>query len=342
VLKRLWTQPELDWLVAHPHADHREFTAAGFDRTYHAFRMKRYEFNFGRTPADQLPVITDNRVETETTWREWNGAVRQMQALRKKARGSLEGEAEIFIESDQPVAFVVLGDTHIGAWSADHELFERITDEILSIPNLYIALMGDLAAMSVKLRGVAEVTDNILPPQEQLLYLASWLEEVQHRVIFTTWGNHEIERAENQLGISPFADLYRRTCRHYFGTIGHLSIQVNEQVYPIAASHHFMGRSIYSPVHGIQRYLTLGPGGEDRLIGIAGDSHVPGIMKFTHGAATKLAVNCGSSQTMSSYAQRYFSLTTHPVFPVVVLNHKEHGFYAHWNLAEYLSASGAA
>lgn len=330
-----WTEAEMARFYSHPHEGYDAWKAAtGSARTYHAWRVKRSDADVGRA-SGITPSLSDNAVAPQMHWREWNDPMRTLQGLRRKAKGHLDEEATIEVATDQNVAFIVLGDTHIGAWSSDHDLFERITDEILSIPNLYIALLGDMAHAAIKLRNVTEVADNLLPTDLQLLYLQSWLEEIQERVLFATWANHEIERPEAQAGLSPFADLYRRCARHYFNGIGHLTVRVGDIDYRIAASHHFQGRSIYSPVHGVQRYLTIG-GGQDRDIGIAGDSHVPGVLKFTHGRETKLAVNCGSSQLFSGYAARYFSLFTHPTFPVIVLNGRRKDFYACWSMQEYL------
>jgi hypothetical protein len=337
-----WTEAEVGWFYANPRAAHREFVATfGPTRSFNAWRVKRGDLELGRD-TDQLVVTDNSREGGGVSWREWNEPIKAFQALRKRAKGSLNEEAAITVATDAPVAFVVLGDSHIGAWSTDHELWERITDEILAIPGLFIALVGDMAHMAIKLRGVTEVGDNLLPADLQLDYLRSWLLEMQDRILFSTWGNHEVERAEAQSGLNPFGDLYKKNARHYFNGIGHLTLAVNGIPYHIAASHHFMGRSIYSPVHGAQRYLTQGPGGHDREIGIAGDSHVPGILHFTHGPVPKLAVNCGSAQVMSGYAQRYFSLKTHPVYPVIVLDHEEHAFHAHWSVKQYLKHSGGS
>jgi hypothetical protein len=339
--KLRWPEAQVAWFYANPGGAYEQFCDAfpdGPRRTYNAWRVKKGDLELGHDGSPTPRIVADTAKEPEVNWREWNDPIRTFQTLRRKAKGHSDEHA-IAIEAADPVAFVVLGDTHIGAWSSDHDLFERITDEILAIPGLYIALLGDLAHMAIKLRNVTEVGDNLLPADIQLLYLQSWLLEIQDRVLFATWGNHEVERAEAQAGLNPFGDLYRKVARHYFNGIGHLTLRINDIDYEIAASHHFRGRSIYSPVHGCQRYLVLE--GIDRDIAIAGDSHVPGVMKFTHGRETKLAVNCGSSHSFSGYAARYFSLYTHPVFPVVVLDHEVKNFHAHWNLHEYLRHRGS-
>jgi hypothetical protein len=332
-----WAEAEVQWFYAHPQGTHDDFTRDGFSRTFNAWRVKRGDLYLGRD-GDPVPTVTDNSRETGgVSWREWNEPIKALQALRKRAKGSLDDEAAITVAAERPVAFIVLGDSHFGAWSTDHALWERITDEVLAT-DLQVALVGDMAHMAIKLRGVTEVGDNLLPADLQLEYLRSWLLEMQDRILFATWGNHEVERAEAQAGLNPFGDLYRKNARHYFNGIGHLTLRVNDIDYKIAANHHFMGRSIYNPCHGAQRYLERV--GIDRDVAVAGDSHVPGVLKFTHGPMTKLAINCGSAQIMSGYAQRYFSLVTHPVYPVVVLDHERKDFWAHWSIAEYLRCSG--
>jgi hypothetical protein len=337
-----WGDSQIAWFYANPGGAYEQFCDAfpdGPRRTYNAWRVKKADLELGHDGSPTPRIVADTAREPQVNWREWVDPIRQFQALRRKAKGHVDTHA-ITIEATEPVAFIVLGDTHLGAWTTDHDLLVRITDEILSVPGLYIALVGDLAHMAIKMRNVTEVADNIVPADMQYPLTASWLMEMQERILFAIWGNHEVERAEAQAGLNPFGDLYRKVARHYFNGIGHLTLRVNGIDYQIAASHHFRGRSIYSPVHGCQRYLVME--GIDRDIAIAGDSHVPGVLKFTHGRETKLAVNCGSAQIWSGYANRYFSLFTHPVFPVVVLDHEAKNFHACWNLREYLQRRGSA
>lgn len=342
---KFWRDEWLQRLATHPDESFEDFRAAtGFDRNRQSWRMKRYDLGLQSSPPDIAPAqdvriikVDDNALEGEFNWREWNQWIKQGQVLRKRSKGSLNGEeAEISVDGADKVSFIILGDSHIGAWSSDHDFFERLTDEILAIPNLYIALLGDMAHMAIKLRNVVEVGDNLLPADLQLLYLSSWLTEIRERILFASWGNHEVERPEAQAGLNPFGDIYRKAARHYFNGIGHLTVLVNGIPYRIAASHHFRGRSIYSPVHGAQRYITFEA--SDRDMAIAGDSHVPGYLKFPHGREYKMALNCGSAQVMSGYSQRYFSLVTHPVFPVVTLDGTEKNCWANWSIKEWQRA----
>jgi predicted phosphodiesterase len=331
----LWTQTEDALLLSTQYGGYQSYLEAGGHRTYDAWQkrrrilMERQEVSL--VPRRNNSLLLEQKRLGHMDWREMTSTLVEMQDYKRQA-SQTQTTANIVIESDGPVVVMVLADTHVGSWSTDYELFMRITDEILEIPNLFVCLLGDMAHMAIKLRSVDEVSDNLLTPDLQLRYLESWLQELEPRVLFATWGNHDIEREESQAGGSRFADLYRRTVP-YFGGIGHADVTVGTQSYRIAASHKFLGRGM-NPVMGPMNYLLRE--GTNCDIAIAGDSHVPGIMKFTHGPDEKLAINCGSIQTMSGYARRYFSLKTHPVFPVFTLDPEEKIFSPYWSLREYL------
>lgn len=323
-----WSADELDLLGRLTDA---EFHAAHPHRSPDAIRFKRRRAEGGGRAHPPPPVFPDKKVG-DFNWREANHLIAKMQEVRSRASFS-QDRANPRFELGEPLAAIFLSDTHILSWGTDHDLLARITDEILSLPNLYVVLMGDLAQMSIKLRSVIEVSDNMLPPELQEAYVASWLDEIAPRVLCATWGNHEVERQETLSGSSRFKDLYNRRFVYHNG-IGHVDLGVDDQTYRIALSHHFQGRSIYSPVHGAHRYLVMQ--GHDREIAACGDSHVPGMLCFTHGEVEKLALNAGSLQTNSGYAKRYFSLTTHPIFPVVVFDNEDHAFTPYWSIRHWL------
>lgn len=311
------------------------FRAAGGTRSYDSYQKRRRYLNLecsSLRPSLTNPSVLHRKKLGFLDWRETVQAMQRMQDL-KAGNSETQQTTDIYIDSDVPIVVMALGDTHLGSWSTDYDAFMRVTEEILSIPELYVVLLGDMAHMAIKLRSVEETSDNLLPPDMQLALLREWIAELAPQVLACVWGNHEVEREEAQAGGSRFADLYKRTAV-YFGGIGHADVTVGSQSYRIAVSHKFPGRSEANPVYGPQKYLLQE--GTDRDIAMAGDSHRPGMLKFTHGPNVKLAVNCGSTQTMSGYARRYFSLKTHPVFPVFTLNPERKLFTPYWSVEEYL------
>jgi hypothetical protein len=322
----VWSAEEVEALLS---MERLEFKSFFPDRSDSAIRNKRRQLRqAGATMAPMMSYV--DKKEGSFDWREATQWIKQGVELRHKASWSQE-TAKIEIDTDKPICVLALSDTHVCDWATDHELLESITDEILSTPNLYVALLGDLAQMAIKLRSVAEVSSNMLPPELQVLYVESWLNEIAPKVLFATWDNHAIDREESQSGISAFARLQNRRFVYHSG-IGHPDVQVGNEVYRFAVSHRFQGRSIRNPTHAVMRYLM--DEGHDREIGIQGDYHVPGITKFTHGAATKVAIHTGSFQTNSGYAKRWFSIFTHPVMPAVILYPDKHVMSPVWSLEE--------
>lgn len=282
------------------------------------------------------PPITDKKVG-KVHWRDLVGHIEQGRDLSKKASWSQDYLTWELPEAQGPVAFICISDFHFGARSTDHSLILQLTDEILSIPELYVFILGDMTHMAIKLRGVAEVADNAITPEMQMDLLESWLEDIGDRVVCSTWDNHAVEREEKGTGVSLYKRIFNRKVAYHNG-IGHVNVKVGSQVYKIAVSHTFRGRSIYNPIHAQQRYMKFEA--QDREIALAGDSHVPGIAKWSDGPTIRMAINTGSTQLDSGYARRYFSLKTQPIFPCFTLDPDEHLFTPFWSINEMLKWRG--
>lgn len=338
-----WTAAEDAQAVAHP--DYDAYAAAGGARSPGAWRNRRFDLKRGAVarpmvaraqPPEAPPMAWDKADPGGFSWRDANRTIGELQAF-KRAVSSSQDTARIVFAVDHPICVVALSDAHIGSWGTDHDLFARITDEILATPNLYVALLGDMAQMAIRLsHGILALSDNLLPTELQLRYVESWLAEIEHKVLFSTWDNHAVEREEQATGYSRYADIMKRKVVYHNG-IGHPDIVVGGQTYRLAVSHRFRGRSLYSPVHALQRYMTMTAA--DRELGMQGDTHVAGMMTWTHGETTKVAINSGTTQVASGYARRHFSLTTHPVFPCVVLYPDEKIMTPFWSIADWLRAT---
>lgn len=339
---RRWAPEELE-LLFHDRYDDYVGAAriAGIEpRNRRSWAVKRNVEAVGiqdsRERRELLQRIPDHAPE-QVSWREMNTHLRGIQTIRKRSSVS-NSQASFVFETSEPICIIALSDTHIGSIATDHDALERLTDEILAIPNLYVGLLGDLLDFAVKLRGVGEVQSDILNSEMQVAYLVSWLEEIAHRVCFASWGNHDVEREEVLLGTSRLGRTLADRNIVYYGGIGKAAFFVGKQTYRMAVSHAFRGHSIYNPVHGGQRYATLTDADVD--IVMSGDSHVPGVLQWTHGDRHKIAINTGSLKTHDSYARRYFSLHTHPVFPCLVLRPDEYMATPYWSIREWMLATG--
>lgn len=285
------------------------------------------------SPRRDLGNVVSDKKTGKVDWRELCHHIAEGQRIRQEASWSQDEATWCVPDAKKPISIVVLGDLHWGSWGTDHSIIEEITDEILSIPDLYIIAAGDLEQMAIKLRGVQEVMDNAIDPDLQHAFTESWLEEIGHRIICATWDNHSVMREENQAGSSQYKRLMSRKVI-YHGHIGHIDIGVGSQLYKFAVSHHFRGRSMLNPLHSHMRYMRHEA--QDREVCVGADTHVPGIMKYWESGKERLAVNCGTAQARSGYARRFFSLKSLPVFPVITLFPDQHAFEAHTNLDSHL------
>ena len=276
-------------------------------------------------------IITDKK-NANFNWREVTESMISYQSTINNGRAD-QDIANINIKSDKPIVVLTLADLHLGSYGTDYKLFKDITDELLGIENLYVVLLGDLLQMSIKMRGIAEISDNLLPPSFQMDFLSSWFDEIKHKVLFSTWDNHSVEREESAVGFSSYAKIFSKNTI-YFNGIGHTNLQIGNEVYNICASHTFKGNSALLPCSGQMNYMRKF--GLDREIAIAGDSHVPGLYKYADGGKLRMSLNTGTLQTDSSYAKRYFTLTTNPTMPCFTLDPDEHIFTPYWSLKEYL------
>jgi len=292
-------------------------------------RKQYYRYQLSEAPKDQPQ---SDKHFGDFNWRDWMDYAKTGQKLRSKATNQ-QDTAVWGVKSDAPIYIMAFGDQQLGSWGTDYELFEKITQEILDTPNLYIFLMGDILQMAIKLRGVMEVMDNAIPPKYQILILEQWLDLIKHKVIGAVWCNHAVMREENVLGWSPTAKILSDRVI-YHNHIGHIDIHVNDVEYRFAVSHFFRGKSMLNPTHAPMRYLRMEA--HDRDIAMQGDFHVPGIQRYCEGGSDKLAVVCGTLQTNSGYAKRFFSLRTNPYMPVIRLHHQKKQFTPYMTLEEAL------
>lgn len=337
-------KPRIDWhqvfYVKHPRfegeTDTQWFKRIGkllnrnhrhINTLYHAGHKNRDKEQY------KTPTITTDKKVGVFNWRDVLKPVQELQEIKEKSSNS-QDKANWSIDTDKPICIVVIGDWHMGSWGTDYDLFKACTDEIINTPNLYVIIVGDMLQMAIKLRGVLEVMDNILPPKMQMLMLDSWLQEIKHKVIASTWDNHSVMREENAVGYSTYSQIFSRHTI-YHNHIGHLDLHVGKQTYKLACTHHFFGRSELNPCHAPMKYMRYKA--HDREIAIQGDFHVPGIIKYTEGGREKVAMVCGTLQTGSGYAKRFFTLTTHPVFPCFTLSPDQKLITPYWSIKEWLN-----
>lgn len=336
-----WTPDEDQWIIEHPSLGYPSYLAAGFaNHSRRAFfRRKVHLLHSRREERRALESVAEGvhlgKVRDVLHWTDVLDAIETMQNVADLGRGSQE-HGTVVIEGDKPVAIGFISDWHMGSWGTDYRKLAELTTLILQ-HDLKLAVLGDMVQMSISLRNVLEQADNLLPPRMQMQFLESWLDDMEGRILWATWDNHSVEREERATGFSRYADLFKdRTIFH--NGIGHIDLVVGEETYKIATSHRFRGNTATTAVGGQIRYMRMEA--PDREIVIAGDSHRPALYSFYDGAAHRYAINCGSLQTGSGYAKRYFSLHTNTDMPVLVFYPGEHRVVPFLSMEDWVASGG--
>ena len=282
-------------------------------------------------------VVSSDKKYPEMDWREWVDHAKRTQKLYRKASATQKFAHIELGDGTRPVCLLPFSDQHIGGRGVLYDEFERMTDEIVDTPDLYVALLNDLEEYAIKLRSVAEVCAQIFGPDKQDQFVEQWFDYIAPKVAFATWSNHEIERAEKQSGSSFLKRIMSKRVV-FFDGIGHADIKVGEQVYHFAASHKFRGYSYMNACHAGSRYMRFE--GVDREIAIMGDIHTPAFAHYYDGPRQRLSLVAGTLNVDSVYANRYFSIFTQPQFPCIELNHKHHEFTPFKNVGQWLKHRG--
>jgi len=298
-------------------------------------RGKYLEFENINKGLSNTSVAKSNKKEKgEVGWRELGNLIKKHQDIKNELSTSQKYLTWEAPNGDSPIVVMVVGDTQLGSFGTDYDLFEKLTDEIVNTPNLYVLLVGDILQLAIKMRGLAEVLDNAINPSMQYEWLESWVNEIKHKIIAATWCNHGATREENVMGFSLSGKIYGKHVP-YFSGIGEIEMKVGKQTYMVAASHFFRGKSMYNKAHAPMRYMREKANHIE--IAVQGDFHEPSILQQEYGGLWRTAIVCGSLQTNSSYANRFFSLRTLPNMPCFTLDRKEHIINAYSTLGHYLN-----
>jgi hypothetical protein len=265
-------------------------------------------------------ALADKKIG-DFNWREACHAATTMQVLRSKMSGSQDYATIPLGNGTDPIILHGFGDQHVGSFGSDHVLFEEITDEIIRTPNLYTVLGGDFQEMAIRMRGVLEVTSQVLTPEMQDAFLESWLGDVAHKVAFAIWDNHAVMRQESQAGVSSTKKILSQRCVYHNG-IGHSDLQVGKETYKAAASHKFRGGSMFNRLHQHGRYVRQEASDRELVLGF--DTHTWAFTATEDGGMERVYLNGGTLHTNSGYAKRFFSLRTSPHYPCVVLHPDAH------------------
>jgi hypothetical protein len=279
----------------------------------------------------QVEVKNDKKVG-EFDFREHVEHVKETQRLHQKASWSQDSaNIEITTNADHLI-ILPLADLHIGAISTDYDMFLAFTDLILNTPNLYVILVGDLADNFVAFKNMLAIHQQAINPVTQYLLIQKWIEEIKHKILFTTWSNHP-EFEERATGNNKEKEILSRNCI-YFNGIGYAYIIINGISYKIASTHKTKNHSQFNALHGALQLFRNDI--RDADIYIVADKHTPNHGRFTIGPDSPAAIMTGTLKKDDGYTKRNFASFTQTTMPCFTLDTREKDFCTFWNVRQAL------
>jgi len=91
---------------------------------------------------------------------------------------------------DTGIKVYPIADIHYGAINHQHEEWEKFCEKILSDPNAYLIIDGDLINNNTR-SAVGSPFDDFVRPMSQKKYMAECLAPLKDRILCITSGNHE-------------------------------------------------------------------------------------------------------------------------------------------------------
>jgi len=240
----------------------------------------------------------------------WLSAIRTQKALEEKY---IKREIAINIthKVDHPIILTSTSDWHLGSPYTDHEKLFTDLDEITNYSPEYVRviLAGDLIDnFPQKFRSAEAPARAFINPELQRHLLEEIVEEVLEYIDLSTWGNHDVEFDEKNMGFSDVAKFMRKKVPFFHGK-GFIVFKIGSQKYTMHISHHLKGSSVYHDLQGpIRAWIET-----HSDIVVCGHTHSPAYMTDFKGqdergsVGQRILMKLGTYKMgADTYSDRYF------------------------------------
>ena len=288
-----------------------ELRKDGFKRGIQSYRCKKC----GSQTTNPKFFVEDKK-EPIFKWRDWSKHLKEGQILHELSSYS-QDICNIKINTDKKyIVYQPLSDIHIGSIGCNYGALEDFTNEIVNRKNLYFSTHGDHIDGFFQFKNMLAVHQMQLSPEEQIRFVESWVEEVRHKFLFSTWGNHE-EMEEKNTGLNSVKRILGKRLV-YFNGIGVAKIKVNDIEYTVAATHKTRFNSSFNKTHGLKQLARKDI--PDADIYLSGHTHDPSFEYSFERGLWQLFVVLGSLKGNDGFGKRYFSYHSTQQMTAIVLN----------------------
>lgn len=251
-----WTEPELSWLLAHGDASHEQFLAAGFDRSYDAWRImrqragKRHErLRLERMETPDGRLMGHQTVVDPPTDEDLEDFFRQIEDLSasKQALGTFEPTTDFFAPDDGlPVGIVFTGDWHCGAAGVDYPRLRADLDAVAATPGCYAVGMGDwVEGVTLDVKAAGSLFSGVMnEPGWQESYVLTRARLLQGRWVAILSGNHDT-MVGRRTGITRMDQLAAELhAPHFTEGGGTIHVHVGGERYVVMVKHNHGAKAL--------------------------------------------------------------------------------------------------
>jgi hypothetical protein len=242
----------------------------------------------GVTPSDYMPDEEEVYQSAIRQWKHANGLERRRQDQR-------------ITFTHGPAALIFCGDQHLGNRGTDVPRLFREAELMAAIPGARVIILGDLVDNFVLLQmaRLRHLTRFAIP--DEWVLTRRYLRLVAPRLAAVVAGNHELW-THRLTGLDYFGEVVGRIAPGviYAPYDAIISVHVGKIRFPMRVRHHWRGRSIYNPTHGIERAAKWD---QNFLLGVGAHTHDCGVARgFNVGGRSGMAVLVGSYKRHDEFA----------------------------------------
>ena len=173
---------------------------------------------------------------------------------------------------DTDIEIVPIFDSHLGLKACDKQKLIETVEYILSAPNRYTILGGDILECATRTSVGLAMYEEDLSPKDQLFHMYELLKPLADagKILDVLTGNHEM-RLANFADMNPAEILARQLKVPYSGYQGYIVLKLKEQTYKIA---YFHGKSNGTTPAGVMSAMRKQANVAEADIYLSGHIHV--------------------------------------------------------------------
>ena len=224
-------------------------------------------------------------------------------------------EANIQIDTDNPIAIGFLSDAHIGAISCKYKEFEDRIQLMADTPNFYVINCGDSIDNYLPTWHSAGMFGELIPPELQKVLVEHQFKKLKGRWLASVQGCHE-----EPSHVADDFDFNKWLCSELecanLGFGGFINIMVGKITYRIHARHKYRFNSAFNLTNTVKR-LREQVGDFD--IGAIGHHHQASVEQLSMPDKDRIFIRPGSFKAPDRWARSIGFYDTGAFVPTVIL-----------------------